>query len=129
MDETRRLKVKYLERCSFWPGSYEKRFVRDMASRPEDEELSIRQAHFIDVLYWKYRKQIAAMSGTDKPEVFRPGELMVDEAVESEKPEIMYERASRRQRNQQRKAQEAQERLDEWNANVMGVNRDADPSE
>lgn len=115
MDEARRLKVNYLSKCSFLPGSYEKRFVRDMAKHSEDYELSIRQAHYIDLLYWMYRKQIAAMPGNDKPEVYRPGELMVDKAVE--KP------SRRRARD---KLAEAGAAIDEWNAKVMGENRDAD---
>ncbi len=114
MDEARCRKVKYLALCTFRPGSYEKRFVRDMASQPADAELTIRQAHYIDLLYWHYRKQIAAMPGTDKPEVYRPGELMVDRA--EEKP------SRRRARD---KAAEAREKIDEWNAKVMGENRDA----
>lgn len=113
MDEARRLKVKYLAQCSFLPGSYEKRFVRDMAKHSAEYELSIKQAHFIDLLYWNYRKQIAAMPGNDKPEVYRPGELMVDQA--EEKP------SRRRARD---KAAEARAKIDEWNAKVTGENRD-----
>ncbi len=115
MDEVRSRKVKYLARCSFLPGSYEKRFVRDMAASLDDE-LTIRQAHYIDLLYWHYRKQIAAMDGTDKPEVFRPGELMVDKA--EEKPN--------RRRARRDKAAEARDKIVEWNAKVTGENRDAE---
>ena len=67
------------------------------------------QAHYIDLLYWHYRKQIAAMDGNDKPEVYRPGELMVDRAVE--KP------SRRRARD---KVAETQAKIDEWNRKVRG---------
>lgn len=111
MDETRRRKVKYLERCSFRPGSYEKRFVRDMHGRPDEETLTIRQAHFIDVLYWKYRKQIGAMKGDDKPEIFQPGELMVDDG-------FSYSSVERRESKADKRAAEAQAKLEDWNLRV-----------
>ena len=76
MDDERLKKIKYLANCSFLPGSYAKRFVRDMSTRPVDYTPTIRQALFIDKLYYQYRKQISAMRGTDKPEFIRPGEVM-----------------------------------------------------
>lgn len=119
MDEARRRKVKYLQLCTFRPGSYEKRFVRDMASRPEDELLTIKQAHYIDLLYWVYRQQIAAMRGDDKPEVYRPGELMVDRAIETEKPNW-------REQRRQDKAEAARARINDWNAKTRKFNRNAE---
>lgn len=121
MDEARRLKVKHLAQCTFRPGSYEKRFVRDMAGRP-DAELSIRQAHYIDLLYWMYRKQIAAMAGNDKPEVYRPGELMVDRAVESEKPPKVDRRIARMEERQLK----AYDKMHAWNAKARKFNRDGE---
>lgn len=76
MDDERLRKVKYLANCTFLPGSYQKRFVRDMSTRPADYEPTIRQALFIDKLYFMYRRQIKAMYGNDKPEFVMPGEVM-----------------------------------------------------
>lgn len=76
MDNERQVKLKYLANCTFLPGSYPKRFVRDMATRPADYVPTIRQALYIDKLYYHYRKQISAMYGHDKPEFVMPGEVM-----------------------------------------------------
>ncbi len=46
-----------LARCSFLPGSWDKRFARDMAARTE---FSPRQAANIARLAWKYRRQMPA---------------------------------------------------------------------
>ena len=46
-----------LARCSFLPGSWDKRFVRDVASLKTHTPL---QAANIDRLAWKYRRQLPA---------------------------------------------------------------------
>lgn len=50
--------IRDLNRCTFLPGSYEKRFVRDMATKPDDYELSEKQAAFLDKVHHRYREQI-----------------------------------------------------------------------
>ena len=58
MNEQQRKKVNELNRCTFLPGSYAKRFVRDMHSTPDDQELTVKQAYYLDKLYYNYRGQI-----------------------------------------------------------------------
>ena len=50
--------IAKLRRCTFAPGSYDKRFVMDMASCPADFELSARQDWYLRRTYWRYRRQI-----------------------------------------------------------------------
>lgn len=47
-------KVHALSMCTYQPGSFEKRFVRSLH---EKEELSEKQTLFMNVLFFKYRKQ------------------------------------------------------------------------
>lgn len=55
-DEQRKM-VDELAGCTFIPGSYQKRFVRDMISRL-DKDLTEKQAAFLAKLRVKYRRQI-----------------------------------------------------------------------
>ncbi len=74
MSEEQMVKLKLLSRCTFQPGSWPKRFVRDMSSKPDDYEPSVHQAFQIDKLYYKYRRQIGAMWDVkDKPAFEDPG--------------------------------------------------------
>ena len=55
-DEQRKM-VDELAGCTFIPGSYHKRFVRDMITRL-DKDLTEKQAAFLVKLRVKYRRQI-----------------------------------------------------------------------
>ena len=50
-----------LGNCSFLPGSSQKRFCRNMADiarlSPE-KELSLRQRHYMEIMAWRYRRQL-----------------------------------------------------------------------
>lgn len=52
-----------LARCTFLPGSSHKRFCRNMADvarlSPE-KEISLRQRHYMELMAWRYRRQIAS---------------------------------------------------------------------
>lgn len=53
--------ISALRKCTFLPGSYDKRFVRDVGScldNMPEKELTERQVTYIKTLYHKYRKQI-----------------------------------------------------------------------
>lgn len=50
--------IQLLNRCTFLPGSYEKRFVGDMSMKSKDYELTDRQAQFLMKLAYYYRGQI-----------------------------------------------------------------------
>lgn len=82
MSEDQHIKIEALNQCSFLPGSYQKRFVRDMGMRPMDYELSEKQTAYLDKLYWQYRKQISGLS-REYPEPIRPiTQAEKDEALE-----------------------------------------------
>jgi hypothetical protein len=44
-------------RCTFYPGSWDKRFVRDMARLGAYDTLSEKQSTCLEKLAWKYRGQ------------------------------------------------------------------------
>lgn len=58
MTDKQQAQIKLLIGCTFLPASYPKRFVRDMAGRPADYELTVNQAAYLDKLMWQYRRQI-----------------------------------------------------------------------
>lgn len=49
-----------LSRCVMLPGSFQKRFVRDIADnyQAHDRSLSDKQRAYLSKLYYSYRKQI-----------------------------------------------------------------------
>lgn len=58
MEQYQRDMINELRACTFLPGSYQKRFVRDMSTKPDDYELSEKQAAFLEKLHYMYREQI-----------------------------------------------------------------------
>jgi hypothetical protein len=59
MTETDYTIIQALARCSFQPGSWTKRFVRDLASKPVEFVLSEKQQAALHRTAWHYRKQLA----------------------------------------------------------------------
>lgn len=53
--------IQALNRCTFLPASYVKRFVRDMAAKGPDDTLTEKQEAFLKKVTWNYRKQIYAL--------------------------------------------------------------------
>lgn len=53
--DDQRTKLGRLAKCTMLPGSWDKRFVRDLQGA---EELTVNQAEQIDRLYHRYRRQI-----------------------------------------------------------------------
>ena len=52
-----------LANCSFLPGSSQNRFCRnmgDIARLSPDKELSLRQRHNMELMAWRYRRQLKA---------------------------------------------------------------------
>lgn len=51
--------LSLLSGCTFLPGSFDKRFVRDLSSLPDKEakELTDKQKRYLWKLVYKYRKQ------------------------------------------------------------------------
>lgn len=58
MSDQHRAMLYALNGCSFGVGSFEKRFVRDLASAAVTIELSPRQDWYLRRTYYRYRKQI-----------------------------------------------------------------------
>lgn len=52
-----RKKIEHLNRCTFLPGSWDKRFARGLDGA---EEITERQAVCLDKMVHRYRKQIGA---------------------------------------------------------------------
>lgn len=50
--------VMALVRCTFLPGSWDKRFVRALGQHARDTPLSDKQREWLWKLVWKYRRQI-----------------------------------------------------------------------
>lgn len=49
--------------CTFLPASRDKRFCRnmaDIANYSPDKELSLRQRHYMEIMAWRYRRQLPA---------------------------------------------------------------------
>lgn len=50
--------LQALKLCTFYPGSWTKRFVRDLSALPQDAELTERQAEWVEKVAYRYRRQI-----------------------------------------------------------------------
>lgn len=53
--------LKALSRCTFYPGSWDKRFVRDMAALGPYDLLTPKQEQNIERLTYCYRKQLGRL--------------------------------------------------------------------
>lgn len=75
MTTEQNLKIQALCHCTFLPGSYQKRFVRAMGSKTPADDLTEKQAAYLDKLYWMYREQINywRQSNSVYPEPTKPG--------------------------------------------------------
>lgn len=51
-------KIQALAKCTFLPASPAKRFVRSIANKKEDDELSQNQVAYLTSLFHSYRKQL-----------------------------------------------------------------------
>jgi hypothetical protein len=58
MDDSQAQKINLLSRCVFQVGSYDKRFVRNLAGLSTDVELTPKQAHLLEQIFHRYRRQI-----------------------------------------------------------------------
>lgn len=59
MTPDQREKIRRLGGCTMLPGSAEKRFVRDMAGKPDDYELTHKQVNWLGNIWHRYRVQLA----------------------------------------------------------------------
>lgn len=59
MTDEQRQKINDLyQYCAFGVGAFDKRFVRNMRTKPDNYELTEKQAAFLDKTHHRYRKQI-----------------------------------------------------------------------
>lgn len=65
LTEEQRKAIAALGKCSFIPGSFEKRFARDVEAQSE-EGLTLKQYNFAKKLIFKYRKQIFGPTANTK---------------------------------------------------------------
>lgn len=117
MDRKTRLMLDALHLCGFRPGSWEKRFVKDMYPLGPYDLLSPRQLQAVDSLYWHYRRQINALwsNHRDFPIPTQPTyDALAYEAFttrEKEKKEVeVFDK----------KAAAAMQKLKQWNQKVKG---------
>lgn len=63
LDETDRLLIQNLRRCSFLPSSFDKRFARNVGHIADKTagELTDRQRSCLNSLVYRYRRQIPAL--------------------------------------------------------------------
>ena len=62
MSEEQIAQAKLLNRCTYLPGSFEKRFARNMAALAEsnpDKELTAKQSEWLEKQFFRYRNQIS----------------------------------------------------------------------
>ena len=52
--------------CTFLPGSWEKRFVRDLSAETKDYELTAKQLAQVERLHYRYRRQLG------EPDMLKP---------------------------------------------------------
>lgn len=57
MTEDQYAKMQRLACCSMLPGSWDKRFIRNVSAMPIETELSASQAEQVERLWHKYRRQ------------------------------------------------------------------------
>jgi hypothetical protein len=53
--------IEELMKCSFIPGTWDKRFVKSLGRKTHMDELSVDQIKWLNILAWKYRKQISVI--------------------------------------------------------------------
>lgn len=64
MTDDQRTKLQALARVTMLPGSFDKRFVRDVGGYGAEKELSEKQAALVETLWHRYRRQLAKKGGT-----------------------------------------------------------------
>ena len=90
MTDTDYKTIQALARCSFQPGSWVKRFVRDLAAMPVDTVLSDKQLAALNRTAWHYRKQLSGFGIAI--ETRPPDALGVDKwAVQSQREQAALE--------------------------------------
>jgi hypothetical protein len=68
MTAEQRHTLRQLARCTMLPGSWDKRFVRDLIGYSDDQVLSPRQAAMVEKLSHRYRRQISRLAPGGQPQ-------------------------------------------------------------
>lgn len=59
MDQIHHQRIQALNKCTFLPGSWPKRFVRSLATYPADKELTEAQERWLTRIAWMWRNQLS----------------------------------------------------------------------
>lgn len=120
MEAKERSKLRGLSFCTMLPGSYEKRFVRELVSKPSGYELSPNQKRMLDVLYWRYRGQINSLIERGRNFVYptEPQEIVIEEAGEQIETMTRSDEAAALKKAERLKKE--LDKLDKWNKAVKG---------
>ena len=64
--------IQRLSKCVLSPASYDKRFVRNLATYAIGMELSAKQAAYLEIMHYRYRRQL------QEPKLQKPNTLVVN---------------------------------------------------
>lgn len=119
MEAEERSKLRGLSVCVMLPASYEKRFVRDLVSKPAEYELSPKQKRLLDNLYWRYRGQINALNEQGRNFVTpkEPQPVEIEEVDEQGEIKIRFEIGNYAKEAARKRALV---KLDKWHKAVGG---------
>ena len=74
--------IQRLSKCTFLPGSFEKRFVRNLAEYTVKDEISAKQQRYLEKLHYRYRRQL------HEPDFPMPEWMVRERAREREEADI-----------------------------------------
>lgn len=114
------LKLRALSQCVFQVASWNKRFVRDLATLGAYDLLSPRQEACVHRFYWRYRRQIWVMRERH-PEAGYPEPIEPEKVDGSLKIKTDSKPLGITVRNKSQRTWEALAKLDEWNKKVGGL--------
>jgi hypothetical protein len=83
-----------LANCSFLLGSSQKRFCRnmgDLAKYSPEKELSLRQRHYMEIMAWRYRRQLSERFIPHSKPLNLPRPITVTKAKRPKKVEPLRE--------------------------------------
>lgn len=86
--------TRALASCSMMPGTSHKRFVRNLAFVAEHEparEISLRQRHYLELMAWRYRKQLPRSLVPDSRPLDLPPKRKPEKAAKTTRKDLKSE--------------------------------------
>jgi hypothetical protein len=110
--------IEALSGCRFGVGSFDKRFVRDMAfvlAHKPETELTLRQEWFLRRTFWRYRRQLR-QPNMPKPDDYDTPPIKPSTVAEIEREGLEDTAKWLRPSALERRQMRDRERLARWNA-------------